>query len=248
MTLETITLEQMIQSYRRLAAEYQAGRLTFEQYTASLANLQGVDAVGRWWAVRPDGKFWMHNGVQWIPATPPGMSAPAGRSRPAGSQAPNRMPPSQAGSAAVAAPARGRAGGIQVPRPVQAMANRGSALLKAAPILAVAPSLVCGGLWFLYTFLGLFKSEGIVGVDWLTPIIIGIVPVGLWIFKKQVDTLLLPLKPMVTSLAKPLRLGIVLGVPVLMGCMCATLTPSGYLGLNVSSMLSVLAAAILMRY
>ena len=131
---------------------------------------------------------------------------------------------------------------------IQAAANKSSALLKASPILAVLPSVVCGGLWFLYTFLGLFKSEGMLGVDWFTPLIIGVFPVVLWIFKKQIDRLLLPLKPVVTSLAKPLRLGIVLGVPVLLGCVCSTAIPSGYLSLNVSSVISVVAAAILMRY
>jgi hypothetical protein len=255
MTVETMTLEQMLQTYRHLTAECQAGRMTSEQYAAALTGLQGVDAAGHWWGVQPGGKFWMHDGTQWVPATPAGLAAPAVRMRPVQPHpaAQAHSQPVAQGHAATpsgqAAPARQAAGGgIQVPRQVQAAASKGSALLQAAPILAVVPSVVCGGLWFLYTFLGLFKSEGLAGVDWVTPVVIGVIPVALWIFKKQVDRLLLPLKPAVTSLARPLRLGIVLAVPVLMGCMCATLTPSGYLGLNVSAILSVVAAAILMRY
>jgi hypothetical protein len=249
--VETISLEQMLQTYRHLTVEYQARRMTSEQYAAALARLQGVDTAGHWWGVQPGGKFWMHDGTRWAPAVPPGLATPAERVGPVQPQpAAPAVPAVQPGAsqAAQARPAGPAGPGIQVPRQAQAAVHKASALLKATPVLAVAPSVVCGGLWFLYTFLGLFKSEGIVGVDWLTPLIIGAIPVLLWIFKKQVDQILLPLKPAVTQLAKPLRLGIVLAVPVLLGCACSTLTPSGYLSLNVSSFISVVAAAILMRF
>ena len=251
MTIETITLEQMLQSYRHLTAEYQAGRMTQEQYAAALAGLQGVDAAGHWWGVQPGGKFWMHDGTRWVPATPAGLVSPVVYARPAAPHlaaqalAPS---PSQTAQPQPARPAAPAGQGFQVPEQVQKAAQKGSALLKASPVLAVLPSVVCGGLWFVYTFLGLFKSEGIIGVDWLTPLIIGVIPVALWIFKKQVDQFLSPLRPVVTSLAKPLRLGIVLAVPVLLGCVCSSMIPAGYLSLNVASMISVVVAAILMRF
>ncbi|MGD0005339.1 MAG: hypothetical protein ABSE06_14045 [Anaerolineaceae bacterium] len=262
--VETISLEKMLQTYRRLTAEYQAGRMTSEQYAAALKGLQAIDQAGHWWGVQPGGKFWMHDGRRWVPAVPPGLAGPAVspgqavRARPVQPQPAAPVVPAVHAGVQGAAPSPSQAAqagavgpigqGIKVPQQAQAAANKVSALLKVSPVLAVVPSVVCGGLWFLYTFLGLFKSEGIVGVDWLTPLIIGAIPVLLWIFKKQVDRFLLPLRPMVISLAKPLRLGIVLAVPVLLGCMCATVTPAGYLSLNVSSMLSVVTATILMRY
>lgn len=251
--VETISLDKMLQTYRHLTAEFQAGRMTQAQYAAALKGLQGIDKAGRWWGVQPGGKFWMNDGTRWAPAVPPGLAGPAALAGPAvravsaGPVKPQPAAPAvQPGAQGAAQSSAGP--GIQVPRQAQAAANKASALLKATPILAVVPSVVCGGLWFLYTFLGLFKSEGIVGVDWLTPLIIGAIPVLLWIFKKQVDQFLLPLRPMVISLAKPLRLGIVLAVPVLLGCMCSSVIPAGYLSLNVSSMLSVVTATILMRY
>jgi hypothetical protein len=247
MAVEVITLDQMLQTYRQLTAEHKAGRMVEAQYAAALAKLQGIDPNGHWWGVQPGGKFWMHDGTHWVPAIPPGLAA---------AQAPLPTPAPLRPNVPAQAHAAGRAGtpghtvgeGIQVPRQAQAAANKVTALLKATPVLAVLPSVVCGSLWFLYTFLGLFKGEQLVGVDWLTPVIIGVIPVLLWIFKKQVDQLLMPFKPMVTALAKPLRLGIVMAIPVLLGCTCSTLIPGGYLSLNVTSFIGVATAAILMRY
>jgi len=237
MAVEIITLEQMLQSYRWLTAELRAGRMTQGQYTAALAGLQGVDAAGHWWGVQPGGQFWMHDGTHWVAATPPGLAAPAARRQPARSR--SVQPKAQA---------------VQKPAPAKATAQPGQAgsglrgLLAATPVLALVPSVVVGGVWFLYTFVGLFKGEGAAGVDWLTPVIVAGFPILFWIFKKPIDRMLMPLKPTIVALAKPLRLGIVMAVPVLLSCICTTATPSGYLGLNVSSFVSVIAAAILMRY
>lgn len=243
MTTETITLEQMLQTYRHLTAEFQTGRMTPEQFAGALAGLQGVDGAGYWWGVQADGKFWMHDGTRWVQAWPPGLPPPAPVAQP------SRLHAAPAAPQSATQVPRARAA-AQPAQPIQSRpaATGMQGILAASPILAVLPSLLCGGLWFLYTFIGLLKSEGIQGVDWLTPLIVGGIPIVLWIFKKPIDKLLLPLRPAIVTLAKPLRMGIVMAVPMLMGCMCSTLMSSGYLGLNISSFISVMAAAILMRY
>jgi len=121
-------------------------------------------------------------------------------------------------------------------------------LLAASPILALVPSAACGGLWFLYTFIGVFKSEGIRGVDWITPIILVGLPVFFWVYKKPIDQALMPLQPAITRFPRPLRLGVSLAVPFVLGCGCSLTSTSGYFALNVASFISIVTAAVLMRY
>jgi hypothetical protein len=121
-------------------------------------------------------------------------------------------------------------------------------LKKFSPILALIPSVVCGGAWFLYTFIGVFKSGSIWGIDCLTPLIVVGLPVLFLVLKKPLDKLLLPLKPSLQRVPKPLRMGIALAVPLLLSCGCSTLIPSGYLALNASSFVSVMTAGVLLRF
>lgn len=114
--------------------------------------------------------------------------------------------------------------------------------------MAIIPALLCGGLWFLYTFIGVFKGEGLRGIDFLTPLIVGGLPILFWILKKPLDQLLLPLKPFIQSVPKPVRLGICLAIPVFLGCGCSTVSPSGYFALSVSAFISVMTAGLLLRY
>ena len=125
--------------------------------------------------------------------------------------------------------------------------QRVRAWVIAMPILALVPSLACGGIWFLYTFLGVFKYEGLQGIDLITPIIIVGVPILLWFFKKPIDNLLTPLDPVIGSIPMPLRFGIIFGVPIMLSCMCSSIASSGYGALRFSSLVSILVAAVLTR-
>ncbi len=121
-------------------------------------------------------------------------------------------------------------------------------MVAATPMLALVPSVACGGLWFLYTFIGLFKSEGIAGLDLGTPLVVIGLPLAFWFFKKPIDQLLLPLKPAILRLPRMTRLGISLALPLVLSCGCASLSSSGYGALTSVSFISILAAAVLMRY
>jgi hypothetical protein len=135
-----------------------------------------------------------------------------------------------------------------LPNPLPRNHDQSRRLLAASPLLVVVPSILCGSLWFLYTFLGVFKSEGIGGIDCITPLIVGGLPVLFWVFKKPIDKLLLPLKPGIQTVPRPMRLGIALAVPFVLGCGCSTLSSSGYLALNVSAFVSVMTAVVLLSF
>jgi hypothetical protein len=215
---------QFHQKYQQLRAKQETGQLSPQQFITEVQKLRWQDGSQFWWTINPEGVFLRFDGQQWMPAQPP-QPAP---------MPPNRVPAAS-------------------PRPIQASpkdrtAKSGRPMRKFVPILAVIPSLVCGGLWFLYTFIGVFKSESIWGIDCITPLIVGGLPLLFWVLRKPIDKLLLPLKPIIQRVPKFLRLGIALAVPLLLGCGCSTLTSSGYLALNVSSFISVMTAGVLMRF
>ena len=116
------------------------------------------------------------------------------------------------------------------------------------PILPLIPVLLCGGSWFLYTFIGVFKSEGIAGVDWMTPLIVVGLPALFWLLDKPLDKLFLPLKPVIQAVPKALRLGVCIAIPIVLGLALGAISDSGYGMLRFTALVSVLAAAVLLRF
>jgi len=226
------TLDQIQTSYRHLLAQYNARQLTWEQFAAQVSQLRTQDPNGVWWTIDPSsGSMLRFDGSQWVAAQPIASSPTyISTHRETGHPTGNRA------SAQAAQPVTPRSG-----------LGRWRARVIATPILALVPAVACGGLWFLYTFLGTFKGEGLSGIDFLTPLIIIGIPLLLWAFRKPVDSLLRPFDPILRSIPKPLRYGIVLAVPILLGCACASTSSYGYASLRLSSFASVLAAAVLTR-
>jgi hypothetical protein len=136
----------------------------------------------------------------------------------------------------------------QISNKPQANKSSISSLVTTFPFLAIIPSFLCGSLWFLYTFIGVFKYEGIRGIDFVTPLIMVGLPMVFLVLKKPIDKLLHPFKGTIQGVPKPLRLGICLAVPIFLACSCSTISSSGYLALNISTFVSIMTAAILMRY
>lgn len=210
-----------LQRFEQLRALRDCGQLHPQQFETEVQKLHWQDASGAWYMIDPDGRVLRHDGQRWQPFAP----APPPTSAPPPASAPGfELPP-------------GAVTRMQnlVPR----------ALL---PILPLIPSLLCGGLWFLYTFIGMFKSEGLGGVDWITPAFVVGLPLLFWLFKKPLDRLLLPLKSPLQAIPKALRLGIALALPVFLGVACTSFSTIGYGGLRISALISVLAAAVLLRY
>ncbi|MDX9952904.1 MAG: hypothetical protein RBT75_02365 [Anaerolineae bacterium] len=224
------------QRFEQLRALRDSGQLPPQQFVAEVQKLHWQDASGAWYMIDPDGRVLRHDGQRWQPfaPTPPPPSAPPPASAPPASAPPASAPPASAP-------------GLELPPgAVTKMQN----LVPRAlwPILPLIPSLLCGGLWFLYTFIGMFKSEGLGGVDWITPAFVVGLPLLFWLFKKPLDRLLLPLKSPLQAIPKALRLGIALALPVFLGVACTSFSTIGYGGLRISALISVLAAAVLLRY
>jgi hypothetical protein len=215
---------QFQQRYQQMRAMREAGRLSPQQFMAALQNLRWQDSNRFWWTINPEGVFLRFDGQQWVPTLPP-QPAP---------MAPDPVPVA----------ARRAAQTASTPRTTKS----GRSLRTLAPILAVILSLACGGAWFLYTLIGAYKAESVWGIDWITPLIVGGLPLLFLVFRKPIDKLLLPVKPIIQRVPKPLRVIIALVVPVLLSCGCSTLASSGYLALNVSTFVSVMTAAVLLRF
>ncbi len=219
------------EKYRQLCAMRNAGQISPQQFLAELQTLRWQDSNQVWWQISAEGALLYFDGRQWMPAQPP--AAVSGMPVPPGAQpapAPRSAPPGIPG-----APSAPRSSSFR--------------LTALAPILPIIPAVLCGGSWFFYTFLGLFKAEGLRGVDWVTPLIVGGLPIFFWVFKKPLDDLLSPLRPAILSIPWAVRLGIVLSVPVFMGWVLnAVIFPWGYMGLQVSTFISVVTAGVLMRY
>jgi hypothetical protein len=83
--------------YRRLGAERAAGALSDEQYEAQVQRLMVQDAQGRWWTLGgATGQWYVHDGVAWVIAEPPGQSVLS--SGPPGGRAPQAPGPDGAPS------------------------------------------------------------------------------------------------------------------------------------------------------
>jgi len=63
--------------YRRLKAQFEAGALSEADFKAQLENLMLQDEQGRWWMIGYEtGRWYVHDGQQWIRAEPPGAEPP----------------------------------------------------------------------------------------------------------------------------------------------------------------------------
>jgi hypothetical protein len=110
-------------------------------------------------------------------------------------------------------------------------------------IMGVFLSVIVAVLWFVWTSLT-GSSEG---NDLLTPLIIAGIPVGLWVFKKQVDQLLLPLQPRRQAIPRPILVGISLGLPIMLGIVCSSTGGGGFGMLRLLAIVSMLTAHALLR-
>ena len=119
-----------------------------------------------------------------------------------------------------------------------------SSLQKIIPFLGIIASVICGGLWALYTTLRIGQNEP---VDCLTPIIMVMFPAGLWIFSQQLDRILDPLFVIRDTLPRPLLVGAAFALPLVLGVICGSITRAGYGAMRWTVVISILGAYVLTR-
>lgn len=218
-----MTLHQMIRTHRQLTADFQANRLDKASYSAAISRLKAMDEEKRWWACTPEGGFVWYDGSRWVPGEPVVSAA-----QPPAKSAPTASPSDQP----VAPPAR--------------LGQTGWKKLASTPILAMLPGVVVGGIWFLYTLLQIILGRP-EGVDILTPLILTGVPLLLWLLRKPLDKLLLPLQKFHITFPFALRMGIALALPMLLGCGCSAISSYGYLPMHITALISTLFAYFMLH-
>ena len=218
MEQQPMTLNQMMQAYQQLTNDFNTRKIDKTTYSAALVRLRAIDEEKRWWSCTPEGGFVWYDGTHWLPGQPPMVSPPKGNpSQPSIQVAPQTNSPS-----------------------------KGWRKLTTTPFLAILPGAVVGGLWFLFTLLRLILG-GTGGVDILTPVILSGVPLLLWLLRKPLDKLLLPLQKFHKSFPYAIRLGMALTVPMLLGCGCSTIITSGYTAMHFTALISTLFGYFLLR-
>jgi hypothetical protein len=221
MAQEPMTISQMMQAYQQLTDDFQAKRMDKASYSAALTRLMAIDDEKRWWSCTLQDGFVWHDGSRWIPGqpvvNPPGVSP---------SQAPVQAAP-------VAA---------QKTYPPL----KGWQLIASTPILAILPGAVIGGLWFLYTLLRRILS-GTGSVDILTPAILTGLPLLLWLLRKPLDKILLPLQKILGSFPYALRLIVALAIPIMFGCGCAAISTTGNTAMFLTALSSTLFGYFLLH-
>lgn len=229
MAQQPMTLNQMIQAHQQITNDYKARRTDKAAYSAALTRLKSMDTEGRWWSCTPEGGFVWYDGERWQPGQPPLVSAAGINS-------------SQSSKKAVStAVSSSRTNAQKTKSPL-----KGWRKIASTPILAMLPGVVIGGIWFLYTLLRLiFGGTG--GVDVLTPMILTGVPLLLWLLRKPLDKLLLPLQKLQGSFPYALRLGIALAIPMLFGCGCSAISTSGYTAMHFTALISTLFGYFLLH-
>ena len=218
MEQQPMTLNQMMQAYQQLTNDFNTRKIDKTTYSAALVRLRAIDEEKRWWSCTPEGGFVWYDGTRWLPGQPPMVSPPKGNpSQPSIQVAPQTNSPS-----------------------------KGWRKLTTTPFLAILPGAVVGGLWFLFTLMRLILG-GTGGVDILTPVILSGVPLLLWLLRKPLDKLLLPLQKFHKSFPYAIRLGMALTVPMLLGCGCSIIITSGYTAMHFTALISTLFGYFLLR-
>jgi hypothetical protein len=218
-----------MQAYQQLTNDFNTRKIDEASYSVALAQLRAIDEEKRWWSCTPEGGFVWYDGKRWIPGQPPTFShVGANPSQPA-----VQTTPITAGSTLVNAPQKNTS-------------SKGWRKITSMPVLAILPGAVVGGLWFLFTLFRLILS-GERGVDILTPVILTGVPMVLWLLRKPLDKLLIPLQKFHKSFPYALRLGIALAVPMLTGCGCSAIFTSGYTAMHFTALMSTLFGYLLLR-
>lgn len=228
MAQQPMTLNQMMQTYQQITSDFKARRIDKAAYSEALARLKAMDTEGRWWSCTPEGGFVWYDGNRWMPGQPV-INSPDHNSL---------QPPVQTTAAAM--------GGSQPAAVPKKTPMKGWRKFAATPILAMLPGVVIGGIWFLYTIVKLIFDGGR-GVDILTPAILIGVPLLLWLLRKPVDKVLLPLQKLSGSFPFALRLGLALVLPILLGCGCSMISTTGYSAIHFTALISTLFGYFLLH-
>lgn len=209
-----MTPEEASRRYAELHAERQAGRLGEADFIAAVADLRFEDAAGAWWQIdATDGGWLLWDGAAWTKASPPLESAtPAVSHCPyCGAETGSGLSfCSQCGAAVdVAVAERVTPGAVAAGAPERAH-GFGRWGQRVWDVVTMVGCTGVSGAWAWYS--GLAETQP----DLKTCATIVLLPLGLIVFRRFIDRLLMPLKQFRERIPRLVRLGMGLGMPFLM--------------------------------
>ncbi|MFB3905601.1 MAG: hypothetical protein ACE15E_19310 [Acidobacteriota bacterium] len=197
-----MTFEQAGQAFAGLQSQWRAGRISWEQFQASAAQLRVQDSTGAWWQIDPaSGQWIVWDGVRWVqPGSPSANAAAMSAAQAAQAQpAPATAPAAQ--------PQRGPS-----PTPVTDLPIGAAPTGWGQILWDIVTVLGCGaisGAWYWYS--GMAETAP----DTKSCIAMVALPLALILSRPLTDRLLIKLQPFVARIPRMVLLGMGLAVPFL---------------------------------
>ena len=126
----------------------------------------------------------------------------------------------------------------EIPRPL-----RGAMKYLSSPLAVGLMSFGSAAFWLLYTSL----RSGQEGFDFITPLVIGGLPLILRYFQASADRYLRSIFSLTEKVPRTMRIGAAFGLPVVMGLLFSATSDAGYGGLRLSIILSIIGSYALTR-
>ncbi len=113
---------------------------------------------------------------------------------------------------------------------------------KFLGILGLVVPLATAGLWFIYSLLARGEAR-----DFLTPLILAVVPLSFVYFRRPIDRVLLPLQPLLRPIPRLLRYILAIALPLVLAYIIAAKTYSGYGVPRLVSLIGLVLGYVLIR-
>jgi hypothetical protein len=234
------TLEEIVFQYRLLRQQVNSRQISPEQYVQAVTQLQGVDHFGYYWRIDPQKNTYLRfDGVAWI-ITPLPLGLTANSNAQAHFIQPP-VPPAHTGQNELPAT-------TPTPEPIlPVLSPKSQRFFSKYPLVAFLPLYGFIIFWFFYTLPSALKGEGMAGVDWYTPSVLGILPLLLWLLRRRLKGLANIAQALLKPFPRALKIILPLMLPIVLGCGCGLVTRSGYLYLAFVTGISILYASLAFR-
>jgi hypothetical protein len=189
------------QQRQQLSGQLARGQVTQDEFIAAINAIRVTDPAGRIWQPDPGSSGWLcWNGTAWQAATPPGYAAPGGMCSTTAQK-----------SAKDFSEFRSSLMTVDEFKKVSKEVPLAKRPQKWWDLLSILGGVVGAILWFLY---GGVRS-GREGFDFITPLLMILIPTVLVWFRADFDEMLMPLQPTRKKIAKILLIGMGIVTPFL---------------------------------
>ena len=207
--------------YTELQVQRQNGSLSDQQYRTLTEQLRVTDEKGIWWQPDPGETGWIFwNGTKWQPGTPPLSVQTSPYPKPSSHASVVHKPQSEAAGTHNFSEFRA---GIMDKETFNQISK--SVPWKKRPQiwwdrLSIMMGIIMAVIWFIYSGIVpitslLTKSSMREGFDFISPILMVVMPLILIWKRKEIDNYLMPLQPGRKKFSRKLLIGMGIAVPFL---------------------------------